>query len=618
MDLGMNGGGFGMDLGVNGGGFVMDFDQVCDNVAATNTALVTATNTPLSFVMGLTNTVYSAVKKLIAPTILEEHHALTAALSPKHLCATIATDLDAASQGPGSHKTKKDYLTAKLNTAHATTDRRCGEVLADLVKGGAETLQTEDAPGHGQSGDAGRILELDMMTTRLFIERSAYLGDAMKTNNQLFHELYPMTQCGSSKTKATAVPGSQVYQVFSARCLCRNMGSIYTHLSQLIESDSYGTSNYTPAGHNISVEHLTPLKSDLEALLYESRVAHLTGDLLTYVEFKAKTSTAAIDLVYNALYRHSASEQYGLSNIAFPVCDGALRCHSKCELANFSTIPLHQNLRLLVGNNCESCLLTELQAENRKMEMQVAAGKLERATSSAAFNPYTLQETFGASAPLSDTSTDTATTTIETSTCASSTPTTTDAGSSPTPPMTTQHNTLTTVVPESEPIGAVSLYAASALSAPRMVNNQYTAGRRPANLPEHIVAPTKGFGQCDVELSAYFMTVFEDKININPSFLTDPTHTLFISKHHSIRPAFDVLLLRNLQQLANTAHIANDQQVIYNAIRHTPNNAQHHIKFLSAMRGRKRSKRQTTPTWSKWIAYKQIRARDAAAAATAI
>jgi hypothetical protein len=188
-------------------------------------------------------------------------------------------------------------------------------------------------------------------------------------------------------------------------------------------------------------------------------------------------------------------------------------------------------------------------------------------------------------------------------------------------PMTTQHNTLTTVVPESEPIGAVSLYAASALSAPAMpFANRYTAGRRPANLPEHIVAPTKSFGQCDVELSAYFMTVFEDKININPSFLTDPHATLFISKHHSIRPAFDVLLLRNLQQLANTAHIANDQQVIYNAIRHTPNNSQYHSKFLSAMRGRKFKgrKRQTTPTWSKWIAYKQIRARDAAAAATAI
>jgi hypothetical protein len=178
----VNGNAFGMDFDSR-----LDFDQMRDNV---DTALVTATNTPLSFVMGLTNTVYSAVKKLIAPAILEEHHALTAALSPKHLCATIATDLDADSQGPGSHKTKKDYLASKLNTAHGTTDRRCAEVLADLVRGGAETLPTEDAPGHGQSVDATRVLELDMMTTRLFIERGTYLRDAMKTNNRLFHASY--------------------------------------------------------------------------------------------------------------------------------------------------------------------------------------------------------------------------------------------------------------------------------------------------------------------------------------------------------------------------------------------------------------------------------------------
>jgi hypothetical protein len=122
--------------------------------------------------------------------------------------------------------------------------------------------------------------------------------------------------------------------------------------------------------------------------------------------------------------------------------------------------------------------------------------------------------------------------------------------------MTTQHNTLTTVVPESEPIGAVSLYAADALSALKMVGNGYTGGRRPANLPKDI-APTKGFGQCDVELRAYFMTVHEDKINI-----------------------------------------AYGQQ--------------HHAKFLHAMRGQK-SRREPTRTWIKWTAYKQN--RDATAAA---
>jgi hypothetical protein len=177
--------------------------------------------------------------------------------------------------------------------------------------------------------------------------------------------------------------------------------------------------------------------------------------------------------------------------------------------------------------------------------------------------------------------------------------------------MTTQHNTLTTVVPESEPIGAVSLYAASALSAPSQRGiNKYTAGRRPANLPKDI-APTKGFGQCDVELHAYFMTVYEDKINISPSFLTDPSASLFIGiKSH--RSAFDVLLLRNLQQLAHTAHIANDQQVIYNSIRYTPHGQQHHAKFLLAMRGR-RSRREPTRTWIKWTVYKQN--RDATAAA---